>query len=113
MPPHAALELGLVYRKLDDFEESRFWLNKAIYDYSNYMNATTVHIRAHTALTVMRASEEAANPSTSIDQQYQDFEDKLRQMNKEAAQKNGAAFGLDGSAPMEALDKALEVEDLS
>lgn len=112
LPPHAALELGLVYRKKDDYEEARFWLNKAIYDYSNYMNATTVHIRAHTALTIMRNAEEVES-GANIEDVYAGFEEKLREMKKQQI-KNGQTGPMDESAvPKNLLDQALEVEDLS
>lgn len=94
---------------MDDYEESRFWLNKSIYDYSNYMNATTVHIRAHTALTIMRTSEESASDHNS-DAIYASFEEKLREMKKQ--QQASGVLDL-GAAPKELLDQALEVEDLS
>ncbi|KAI1296597.1 Tetratricopeptide repeat protein 39B [Halotydeus destructor] len=106
LPPHAALELGLVYRKLDNYDEARQWLNKAIYEYSNYMNATTVHIRAHTALTIMNTQ---GQPQGNIEDAYANFEEKLREM-----QKNKTIDQIGQAAPpADVLQAALEVEDLS
>jgi tetratricopeptide (TPR) repeat protein len=103
LPPHAALELGLVYRKLDDTEEAKVWLNKAVYQYTNYMNATTVHIRAHTALTIIRLAEE---PAIDVETQYLKMQERLKQMNSD---------GVSIESPPEEvkLDPSLEVEDLS
>jgi len=110
LPPHAALELGLVYRKLNDYDEARNWLNKAIYQYSNYMNATTVHIRAHTALTIMRADDAHEN----IEERYESIEERLRELQKNKTQQIENHFD-DAKPPEELLSKlsALEVEDLS
>lgn len=110
LPPHAALELGLVYRKLEDFDEARHWLQKAIYEYSNYMNATTVHIRAHTALMIMRAATESEN----LEDKYASIEDRLRQMQQNKSEV--VANCLENANPPEEVLKSiteLEVEDLS
>ena len=109
LPPHAALELGLIYRKLDQLTESIDWLNKAIYNYTNYMNATTVHIRAHTALTIIRQSQEGSMAGSSADVDAE-IEEKLRQLKEQGI--NGfdetvkAAIDIDPS-------QLIEVEDLS
>ena len=107
LPPHAALELGLLYRKMDQPEEAADWLNKAIYNYTNYMNATTVHIRAHTALSIIRQSQEGARAS-SVDVDAQ-IEARLRELKEQGV--NGfddtvkAAIDIDPS-------QLVEVEDL-
>jgi len=105
LPPHACLELGLVYRKLDDLEEAKFWLNKAIYDYANYMNATTVHIRAHTALTIIRTQE---GQQENMEAVYAQFEDKLKQMSS-----RGVTLEETEKAATIPDAATLEVEDLS
>lgn len=104
LPPHASLELGLVYRKKDDLEEAKFWLNKSVYDYSNYMNATTVHIRAHTALTTIRTQEGVDNQE--IEAVYAKFEDQLKAMSAQGV-------SLEETQEKVQLDPSLEVEDLS
>lgn len=104
LPPHACLELGLVYRKKEDLEEAKFWLNKSVYDYSNYMNATTVHIRAHTAMTIIRTQEGVDNQE--IEAVYAKFEDQLKQLNAQGVT-------LEESQDTVKLDPSLEVEDLS
>lgn len=103
LPPHAALELGLVYRKLNDLEEAKVWLNKAVYQYTNYMNATTVHIRAHTALTIIRVAE---GQTTDVEAQYLKMQEQLRQMNSQGV-------SIESPPPVVQLDPSLEVEDLS
>ena len=104
LPPHASLELGLVYRKKEDLEEAKFWLNKSVYDYSNYMNATTVHIRAHTALTIIRTQEGIDNQE--IEAVYAKFEDQLKAMSAQGVT-------LEETQEKVQLDPSLEVEDLS
>ena len=104
LPPHAALELGLAYRKLGELDEAKFWLNKSIYEYTNYMNATTVHIRAHTAMTIIRSAEEEPQAAEVV---YTQFEEKLKQLHQESMKNE------EFKQSMPHLDPSLEVEDLS
>ena len=75
------------------------------------MNATTVHIRAHTALTIMRATDE---PNENIEERYASIEEKLREMQKNKSQQIGSVID-DAKPPADVLSKLseLEVEDLS
>lgn len=109
LPPHACLELGLVYRKLGDLDEAKFWLNKSINEYTTYMNATTVHIRAHTALTIIRTAE-----GGEITNVYAKMEEHLKQMNcQEKENDNNLPSGTSQTVKDFTLDPSLEVEDLS
>ncbi|RWS19005.1 tetratricopeptide repeat protein 39B-like protein [Leptotrombidium deliense] len=50
IPPHASVELGLTYWKLDNLTEAKKWLERAMNDYSGYLIEALVHLRAHSAL---------------------------------------------------------------
>lgn len=110
LPPHACLELGLAYKKLQDLDEAKFWLNKSINEYTTYMNATTVHIRAHTALTIIRTIEGA-----EVTNVYAKMEEHLKQIHLQEQNETNLN---QVTAPTTAdkvlsLDPSLEVEDLS
>lgn len=66
--PHAAMELGLTHLSMDNFAESKYWLEKAKRDYSGYLLETIVHFRVHCAMRIIRSKQAEllnSNSSTS------------------------------------------------
>lgn len=49
IPPHAALELGIVYVEMDKLEEGKEWLEKSRSEYKGFLVEALVHLRTHAA----------------------------------------------------------------
>lgn len=47
IPPHTAMETGLTYIKLNEFELANYWFEKAKSDYKGYLLETLLHFRVH------------------------------------------------------------------
>lgn len=47
IPPHTSMEMGLTYIRLNEFELSNYWFEKAKKDYSGYLLETLLHFRVH------------------------------------------------------------------
>ena len=54
LAPLASLELGILFQQTNELQLAQQYLNKAITDYTHYLNETLVHIRAHYALGTMK-----------------------------------------------------------
>ena len=72
IPPHAALELGIVYVEMDKLEEGKEWLEKARAEYKGFRVEALVHLRTHAAFRevsdrqkALSASVEAGNGSAT------------------------------------------------
>ena len=57
LAPQACLELGLIYKELGEYADSKKYLEKARSDYSSYLNETLVHLRVHCALVSIKERE--------------------------------------------------------
>ena len=64
LAPHAALEFGLLSQQIGDLDMAVKYINKSINDYSHYLNETQIHIRAHTALNIIRENSGAERRSS-------------------------------------------------
>jgi len=49
IPPHAALELGIVYVEMDRLEEAKEWLEKSRSVYKGFLVEAMLHLRTHAA----------------------------------------------------------------
>ena len=49
IPPHAALELGILYVEQDKLADAKEWLDRAKNDYKGFLVEVLVHMRIHAA----------------------------------------------------------------
>ena len=54
VPPHAAMEIGLAYLAIENFDDAREWLHRARDDYTGFMYESLAHLRIHGALLQIR-----------------------------------------------------------
>lgn len=69
LAPLACLELGTLFSQTQDYTLAQQYLNKAMSDYTHYLNETTVHIRAHAILETVKseiASQHKKLSNTSL-----------------------------------------------
>ena len=64
IPPHAALELGIVYVEMDKLEEGKEWLEKSRSEYKGFLVEALVHLRTHAAFREVSDRQKALSAST-------------------------------------------------
>lgn len=63
IPPHAALELGIVYVEMDKLEEGKEWLEKSRSEYRGFLVEALVHLRTHAAFREVSDRQKALSAS--------------------------------------------------
>ncbi|XP_015786877.1 tetratricopeptide repeat protein 39B [Tetranychus urticae] len=71
LAPHAAMELGLTYVRLNDLPAARRWLEKSRKDYTGYLLETMVHFRVHCAMRNIKIMEKqsASIPPLTLEEE--------------------------------------------
>ena len=86
VPPHAALELGIVYAEMGKYEQAREWLEKAK-NYRGFLVEVLVHLRIHAAQREICDREKIIS-----DERSNDVEESVDEIPKSIPSKS-SAFG--------------------
>lgn len=66
LPPHAALELGLILMNTGALQDAKQWLERARRDYTGYLLETIVHFRVHCAMRNLRAATKKKDAAAKL-----------------------------------------------
>lgn len=80
IPPHAALELGIVYAEMDRYPEAREWLERAK-NYRGFLVEVLVHLRIHAA------QREIGGREKSMSQEHNESEGAIGESSKTSSSK--------------------------
>lgn len=71
IPPHAALELGIVYAEVGRLGEAKEWLEKAK-NYRGFLVEVLVHLRIHAAMREIGDREKLDQPPKEVTHSFSD-----------------------------------------